>query len=66
MVINVESGLRIRSGPSTSHDRVGLLSAGERVVVLGEQDGWYQILYRNDQDQAALGYVSGDYLTMSP
>ena len=29
------------------------------------QEGWYQILFRNPDGQAAIGYVSADYLTVT-
>ncbi len=64
-VTGAELGLRVRSGPGTGNSVMGMLSEGDRVVVLGEQEGWYQILYRTEQNQAALGYVSGDYLVVS-
>ena len=28
------------------------------MIVLGQQEGWYQILFRNPDGQAAIGYVS--------
>ena len=64
-VVNAELGLNVRSGPGSDHPVIGGLSNDARVVILSEQDGWYQVLYRNRQGQAALGYVSGDYLELS-
>ena len=61
--VNAESGLRVRSGPDTTYTAVGTLRDKERVVVLSQLTGWYQILYRNTGGQAAIGYVSADYLT---
>lgn len=65
-VTNAELGLNVRSGPGTTFSRVGGLLNGERVVVLGREAGWYQILFRNADDQAAIGYVLADYLTLNP
>lgn len=65
-VTGAEDGLNVRSGPGTTYPVVGGLADQEQVVVLGEQDGWYQVLFRNRQGQAAIGYVSSDYLTVSP
>ena len=62
--VNAESGLRVRSGPDTTYTAVGTLRDKERVVVLSQLTGWYQILYRNTGGQAAIGYVSADYLTV--
>lgn len=64
-VTNAERGLNIRSGPGTTFDRVGILKNGERVVVLGQENGWYHILFLNSSGQAAIGYVSGDYMTLN-
>lgn len=64
-VTDAELGLNVRSGPGTTHSKVGSLRNGDRVVVLGQEGGWYQILFRNADDQAAIGYVSADYLTLN-
>ena len=64
-VTNAELGLNVRSGPSTSSAIIGSLKNGARVVVLdGETGGWYQILFVHNS-QAAIGYVSADYLTLN-
>ena len=63
-VTGADTGLNIRSGPDTTYGRSGSLRNGDRVLVLGQQPGWYQILFRNDGGQAAIGYVSADYLTL--
>lgn len=65
-VTNAELGLNVRSGPGTTFGRVGGLLNGDRVVVLGREGGWYQILFCNADHQAAIGYVSADYLTLNP
>ena len=65
-VTDAELGLNVRSGPGTTYGRVGSLKNGDRVVVLGQEGGWYQILFRNPSGQAAIGYVSADYLTLNP
>lgn len=62
-VTNAENGLNVRSGPASTYNRVGGLHNNTRVIILGQQEGWYQIRFRNDQGQAAIGYVSGDYIT---
>ncbi len=64
-VTNAEYGLNIRSGPGTNYNPVGGLANGTSIVILSEQPGWYQILFRNDQGQAAIGYVSADYITLN-
>lgn len=66
VVTDAELGLYVRSGPGTEHPIVGGLANDSRVIVLSSQEGWHQILFRNHQGQAAIGYVSGDYLTVTP
>lgn len=51
--------LNVRNGAGISNGQIGVISPGMSFVILDEQDGWYQIRY-ND----ALGYVSGDYVTV--
>ena len=63
--VTAKSGLNVRSGPGTDYAVIGGLSNGTWVVVLSQQNGWYQVLYRNSSDQAAIGYVSADYLTLT-
>lgn len=68
--IKVESGtarsvatssgsLNVRSGPSTSHNRVGSLARGTVVLELSRSSGWSRILYHG----AKTGYVSTSYLS---
>lgn len=52
-------GLNVRSGPGTSHSKIGSLSRGEGVLVLSEAAGWSRILYHG----AKTGYVSSSYLS---
>ena len=63
-VVNTDAGLNVRSGPGSDYGRIGGLRPAAKVVVLGRQEGWYQILFRNPDGQAAIGYVSADYLTL--
>ena len=64
-VVNAEKGLNVRSGPGTGHAVIGGLANGTQVVVLSAENGWCHVLYRNKAGQAALGYVSGDYIQLS-
>lgn len=57
--VNAKSSLKMRSGPSTNSDVIGLLPYKTKVMVTGITDsGWYEIEYSNQS-----GYVSADYLT---
>ena len=53
------SVLNVRCGASTDYDRVGKLSGGTVVTILGESGDWYQI-----STDSLTGYVSGEYLTV--
>jgi len=64
-VVNVQSGLNVRSGPGSTYGKVGALRNGAQVVVLSQEPGWYQILFLNPDQQAAIGYVSADYMTLT-
>ena len=56
-VVNANSGLNVRSGPSTGYGRVGGLPNGTTVTIYGEQNGWYKI--GNGQ------WVCGDYIAIT-
>ena len=49
----VEGPLNIRTGPGTSHDKVGMLYTGRVVEVLDLVNGWYKI---------ESGYICADYV----
>jgi uncharacterized protein YgiM (DUF1202 family) len=53
-------GVRLRSGPSTSHYIVRQLSAGTSVEVIGQADGWSSVRVGNDS-----GFIRSDLLTSS-
>lgn len=63
-VTGTETGLNVRSGPGTGYSPIGGLWDGNQVIVLGEEPGWYQILFRNPSGQAAIGYVTAEYLSV--
>ena len=63
-VVDAAAGLNVRSGPGATFARVGALRNSSQVVVLGQEPGWYQVLFRNPDGQAAIGYVSADYLKL--
>ncbi len=49
--------LNVRKGPGTSYDKVGSLSKGAEVTVVGRVETWYQIEFEN-----GLAFVSSAYL----
>lgn len=56
-VVNVDSYLHLRTGPSTNYSIIGHLLNGTEVEILGESGGWYEILIPEQ-----TGYVCGEYL----
>ena len=56
-----KSGVNVRKGPSTSYDKIGYLTSGTKVEIVGtdSETGWYQIKY-ND----GYAYVSNLYVTL--
>lgn len=58
--VTAGKGLNVRSGPGTQYKVVGGLREGARVTILGEENGFYQISYSEDQ----IGYVSKAYVSV--
>ena len=56
-VVNVNSYLNLRTGPSTNYSIIGHLLNGTEVDVIEESDGWYKIVVPEQ-----TGYVCGKYL----
>lgn len=54
------SSLNVRSLPSKDGDAIGKLSEGDRITILGIEDGWYEINY-----DGQTGYVSANYVVIS-
>lgn len=58
-VTGITSYLNVRTGPSTTYSISGKISAGQKVRVNSEKDGWYNISY-----DGKIGYVSKSYITL--
>ncbi|WP_027634611.1 SH3 domain-containing protein [Clostridium hydrogeniformans] len=56
-VVNVTSALRMRSGAGTNFSILDSLSENDTFDILGKENGWYKIKYKNK-----VGYVHGDYV----
>lgn len=52
--------LRIRSDANTESDIIDLAAAGQQFTVVGQLEGWYQILYTSD----VVGWVSAEFVTV--
>ena len=53
------SRLNIRSGPSTSYDRIGSIPNSRIMRIYEQKNGWYRISY-----DGITGWVSGDFVTL--
>ena len=59
-VVNVTTSLRMRKGPGTSYDVVGVLYPNDTFDVLEKRDKWYRI-FKDTKE----GYVHEDYVTIT-
>ena len=57
-VVNVNTAVNMRSGPSTSHTLIGTVAKGTKCEVLSKSGDWYQL----KTPQGKIGYIRGDYL----
>ena len=64
-VTNAEAGLNVRSGPGTEHEALTKLKNGASVIITAQNEGWYQVLYRNEEGVIVSGWVSADYVTVN-
>ena len=58
--VTASKTLNVRSGPSTSYDKIGALKANDTVELLGTNGSWYKIDF-NGKD----GYISASYLALN-
>ena len=54
------SGVNLRSGPSTSHGVVARGSVGDRCYILGINEGWYKVIFRD-----VIAYIRSDYVRLT-
>ncbi|GEK91049.1 SH3 domain-containing protein [Alkalibacterium kapii] len=55
------SALNVRSGSGTSHSAIDMVYNGKEVTIIGEANGWYEIMYVVS-GQNRTGWVSGVYV----
>ena len=58
------SGLNVRTGPSTSASRLGVIRQGASVTILGKSGEWYKI-QTSINGSSVTGYVFATYITPS-
>ena len=63
MVINGGNGVRVRSGPSTSHEILATLPNGADIkIVKSAGDGWYEITFYHTGGVRTTGYMKCEFL----
>lgn len=63
-IVNAEGGLRVRSGPGTTHAAIATLWNGNSITVVADAgDGWYQINFSGQGGTATTGYIRGEYIS---
>ncbi|WP_283696394.1 SH3 domain-containing protein, partial [Clostridium perfringens] len=60
-VYGVSTNLNVRTGPGTSYQVIGYLLSGDKVKILGDENGWYKVQF-NASTGTKNGYVSKDYI----
>ncbi|MBQ7590732.1 MAG: SH3 domain-containing protein [Verrucomicrobia bacterium] len=55
-----KTNLNLREGPGTTYKKVGQLKQGEKVVVLGTENGWTKV-----EGPEAFGYIAEDYIQLT-
>ena len=54
------SGVNLRSAPATTYSVAAVSSAGEKCYIIGLNNGWYKVIYKN-----IIGYIRSDYVSLT-
>lgn len=66
VVVNGGNGVRVRSGPSTSHDILATVPNGGSVnIVASAGNDWYEITFTASGGVTTTGYMKGEFLANS-
>ncbi|WP_300348766.1 SH3 domain-containing protein, partial [Clostridium sp.] len=57
-IVNSTNGLNVRKEANTSSQILGVLSSGESIDILGEENGFYKINYKGKEAYASSKYIS--------
>ena len=57
---SAKTTLNLREGPGTTYKKVGQLKQGEKVVVLGTENGWSKV-----EGPESFGYIAEDYIQLT-
>jgi len=55
--VTPQIGLNVRTGPSTGYSKLGALTCGTEIQVLGISDGWAQIIYNGQTAYVCATYI---------
>ena len=65
-IVNADGGLRVRSGPGTSHEILAsIFNDTDITVVRYAGDGWYEITFHGPGGADTTGYIMGEYISAS-
>ena len=56
----IGQSVNLRTGPSTSYSVSAVSSKGEKCYILGINNGWYKVIYKN-----TTAYIRSDYLSLT-
>lgn len=54
------SGVNLRSGPATTYSVSAVSSQGEQCYIIGLNNGWYKVIYKD-----SIGYIRSDYVALT-
>ena len=56
----IGSGVNLRSGPSTGSSVVGVAGFGDKVYIIGLNDGWYKVIFNGN-----ISYIRSDFVELT-
>lgn len=56
-IVTAKNGLKIRKGPGTGYDELGILQCGEKVHIDFEDNGWYSVFWGDHG-----GFISSEFV----
>jgi N-acetylmuramoyl-L-alanine amidase len=60
-ITNCLYAVNVRSGPSTTNDRIGKAKLGATYTYLGKEGDWYKVQYTT----TTIGYIYGTFISVS-
>lgn len=54
------SGVNLRSGPSTANNKVAVSSKGDKCYIIGINEGWFKVIFKNQ-----ICYIRSDYVELT-